>query len=157
MSKENEEVIEGAYWLWLREYMAATKVLNCGSLKKARHALFRTAASVAQEMNISQAAYAEIEKNESSGRVRMVTLAKAAEALGCDLVYFIVPKNTEGQPPQDFARLIWNQLRSDAEVSERFQKASSVVKTRTLAAVAVELMRSPAYRRRKKWTTRRRT
>lgn len=56
-----------------------------------------TTTQLGQRLGVSAAAVAKIENNEHRGAIRLETLARAANALDCDLVYAIVPR----QPLQD--------------------------------------------------------
>jgi predicted DNA-binding mobile mystery protein A len=47
---------------------------------------------LAARLGVNQTTVARIEANERSGRVQLDTLARAADALGCDLVYAIIPR-----------------------------------------------------------------
>jgi predicted DNA-binding mobile mystery protein A len=46
----------------------------------------------AGKLKVSTVAIALLEKREASGRITLKNLAKAADALGCDLVYGLVPR-----------------------------------------------------------------
>ncbi len=50
-----------------------------------------TSAQLAQRLGVSQPRIIELEKSEASGTVTLNTLQRAAEALGCRLVYVVVP------------------------------------------------------------------
>ena len=63
-----------------------------GWLKKARTALFYSGPEIAKRMKISRSAYQQLEKNEEQGRITIESLAAAAEAMDCELVYAIRPK-----------------------------------------------------------------
>src|SRR5687768_4016189 len=64
-----------------------------GKLRKTRKALFLSAHYVAKKLKILRPQYSRFEKNEETGAVTLKELAKAAEAMDCELIYAIRPKN----------------------------------------------------------------
>jgi len=63
-----------------------------GWLRAIRNALGMTSAQLAQRLGVSQPRIIELEKSEASGSVTLNTLERAAEALGCRLVYALIPE-----------------------------------------------------------------
>jgi predicted DNA-binding mobile mystery protein A len=51
-----------------------------------------SAAAVAARLGTTAGAVTRLEQSEAAGRVRLDTLRRAADALGCDLVYLLVPR-----------------------------------------------------------------
>jgi predicted DNA-binding mobile mystery protein A len=51
-----------------------------------------TTAQLARRLGVSQPRIVELEQSETSGSVTLNTLQRAAEALGCRLVYALVPE-----------------------------------------------------------------
>ena len=64
-----------------------------GWLCAVRAALGLSMRQVASRMGIKQQPYCEIEKREQNETVSLGVLRRAAEAMDCDLVYFLVPRN----------------------------------------------------------------
>ena len=64
-----------------------------GWLCTARKALGMSAAQLARRRGVTRAAISNIEKSELNGRVTFKTLQGMAEAMGCRLVYAIIPEN----------------------------------------------------------------
>jgi predicted DNA-binding mobile mystery protein A len=64
-----------------------------GWLRAIRDALGMTTAQYARRLGVSQPRIVELEKSEQSGSVTLNTLQRAAEALGCRLVYVLVPNH----------------------------------------------------------------
>ena len=62
-----------------------------GWLRAIRNALGMTTAQYARRLGVSQPRIIELEKSETQGSVTLRTLQRAAEALGCRLVYALVP------------------------------------------------------------------
>jgi len=65
-----------------------------GCLKTMRKALGMSGAQLARLLGVSRSQVAQSERNELSGAVTLKTLQGAAEAMGCRLVYAIVPADT---------------------------------------------------------------
>lgn len=65
-----------------------------GWLKAVREALGMTGQQFAARMGIKPPTVIDLEKSEALGTIQLKTLSRAADALGCKLVYAIVPKTT---------------------------------------------------------------
>jgi predicted DNA-binding mobile mystery protein A len=63
-----------------------------GWLRAVRDALGMTTAQLARRLGVSQPRIVELEHSEVSGGVTLHTLQRAAEALGCRLLYVLVPE-----------------------------------------------------------------
>lgn len=63
-----------------------------GWLRAVRESVDLSQASVAQKLGMSRQAYAELEAAESRGAISLKSLQRAAEALDCELVYFVLPR-----------------------------------------------------------------
>ena len=63
-----------------------------GWLRAVRDALGMTTAQFGRRLGVSQPRIIELEKSEVSGSVTLNTLQRAAEALGCRLVYTLIPE-----------------------------------------------------------------
>ncbi len=62
-----------------------------GWIRAVRDALGMSAADLAARLNVTQASVSDIERSESKHRIRLDTLERAAAAMGCDLVYALIP------------------------------------------------------------------
>ena len=62
-----------------------------GWLRAIRDALGMTTAQLGKRLGVSQPRIVELEQSEVRGSVTLNTLQRAAEALGCRLVYALVP------------------------------------------------------------------
>jgi predicted DNA-binding mobile mystery protein A len=76
-----------------------------GWVRAIRDALGMTADQLAQRMKITQPSVAALEKAESKGTITLARLERAAEALGCTLVYALVPHRPLNETVLDRARL----------------------------------------------------
>jgi predicted DNA-binding mobile mystery protein A len=64
-----------------------------GWVRAIRDALGMSGADVATRMGVSPSRVAQIERSEAAGELKLSTLERAADSLGCDLVYFLVPRS----------------------------------------------------------------
>ena len=64
-----------------------------GWVASVRQALGLTLGSIGQRLRASRQAIQQLEKAEANDRITLGTLRRAAEAMGCELVYTLVPKN----------------------------------------------------------------
>jgi predicted DNA-binding mobile mystery protein A len=69
----------------------AIKRPTAGWLKAVRQACGETVASIASKIGISRQAYSRFEEREARGTISVENLERAANALDCDLVYFLLP------------------------------------------------------------------
>lgn len=63
-----------------------------GWVKAIREALGMTTTQLARRLGVTQPRIIALEKAETSGALTLETLARAAEALDCQLVYALVPR-----------------------------------------------------------------
>lgn len=62
-----------------------------GWIRTVREALGMTTVQLAARLRVTQQAVAEFEKSEAAGKMTLESLNKLANALGCKLVYAIIP------------------------------------------------------------------
>ena len=67
-------------------------VPKSGWIKTLRRALGMTTKQLAQRIGVSQPTVIDQEKSEIAESIRLKTLRRAADALGCDLQYFLIPR-----------------------------------------------------------------
>ena len=77
-----------------------------GWIRAIRDALGMTTTQFARRLGVSQPRIVELEKSEQGGSVTLNTLQRAAEALGCRLVYVLVPDRPLAEVVRDRAELI---------------------------------------------------
>jgi predicted DNA-binding mobile mystery protein A len=63
-----------------------------GWIRAVREALGMSAAVLADRLGVTPSAVIRLEQSEAGDRIRLETLRRAADALGCDLVYVLVPR-----------------------------------------------------------------
>ena len=76
-----------------------------GWIKAIREALGMTTAQFGRRMGVSQPRAVAVEKAEVSGKITLNSLERAAEALGCRLVYALVPQKSLDEQVRYRARL----------------------------------------------------
>ena len=82
----------------LIKYMEAARTADTprgGWLSAIRNALEMSSVQLARRMNIAHPGITRMESSETDGNITLATLRKAASAMGCDLVYAIVPRINE--------------------------------------------------------------
>ncbi len=65
-----------------------------GWIRAIRDALGMTAEQLGHRMDMRQQSLTEIERSEARGTIQLRTLRRAAEALDCQLVYALVPRDS---------------------------------------------------------------
>lgn len=157
--------LEMAYLIWfLRHYrhheinkaaeaFLTSKLKNSKEgpawLKKSREALFLSSGTVAEKMSITRQAYLKLEKNEELGAISLNTLASAAEALDCELVYGLRPKNKKS-----FAQNIWQKLSKQAMTKSRNANLPQQAKANSIASILSDRMQSSEFRKQQQWSER---
>jgi predicted DNA-binding mobile mystery protein A len=63
-----------------------------GWIKAIRTALGMSAGDLAVRLRVTTASVSDMERSENDGRIRLDTLERAAAAMGCDLVYALIPR-----------------------------------------------------------------
>ena len=77
-----------------------------GWLRAVRDALGMTTAQLARRIGVTQPRIIELEKAEISGAVTLHSLQRAAEALGCQVIYALVPNRPLAEVVRARAKLI---------------------------------------------------
>lgn len=67
-----------------------------GWLRTVRDAIGMNRSEVAKGMGISRQSYTALEQAEAGRAITLRSLDRAAEAMDCEVVYFLVPKQHEG-------------------------------------------------------------
>jgi predicted DNA-binding mobile mystery protein A len=75
-----------------------------GWVRAIREALGMSAATLAERLGTTAGAVSRLEQSETADRIRLDTLRRAADALGCDLVYLLVPRRPLTEVVRDRAR-----------------------------------------------------
>lgn len=75
-----------------------------GWIRTIRDALGMTQQQLAKRLGVNQKSVHAMEVAEAGGKIRLETLSRAADALGCDLVYVLVPRRPLQDVVEDRAR-----------------------------------------------------
>lgn len=102
------------------EQLAPLKALNLarpqsGWIRTIRTALRMTQAELAAILQINQKSLHALEISEAQKKIRLESLEKVADALGCDLVYALVPRDTLHNHYRNRARHIIESQLADVE------------------------------------------
>jgi predicted DNA-binding mobile mystery protein A len=127
--------------------LAKTQRPPKGWLRAIRDALGLTTAQFARRLGVSQPRITELEKSEVNGTVTLNTLQRAAEALGCRLVYALVPEKPLAETVRERAELLAQRGLAAVEHTMRLEDQS--VKEKAAAKelrrqFIDELLRRPA-------------
>lgn len=118
-----------------------------GWLRAIRDALGMTTVQYARRLGVSQPRIIELEKSEQGGSVTLNTLQRAAEALGCRLVYVLVPERPLAEVVRERAELIAERQSKAVEQTMRLEDQAVKDKraARALREQAIEdLLKRPA-------------
>jgi predicted DNA-binding mobile mystery protein A len=127
--------------------LAKTQRPPKGWLRAIRDALGMTTAQYARRLGVSQPRIVELEKSEQSGSVTLNTLQRAAEALGCRLVYVLVPERPLAEVVTERATLIAERQSKAVEHTMRLEDQAVKDKraARALREEAIkDLLKRPA-------------
>lgn len=165
MKKLTDEELRKAFNIWLTNYSGKEDEEALGPflhnqiqtfipgkpgwLKKARKGLFLSAETVAEKLKVSRAAYSKYEECEEKGSITLATLANAAEAMGCELVYAIRPKSKKY-----FSQIIWAKLLPQSLLHPWIKKCDQRRRAEGLAYVLNKFMNDPKFRREQGWSQR---
>ena len=64
-----------------------------GWVRAIRDALGMSTRQLATRMGVAQPTVVQLEQSEASGTIQLATLRRAADALNCDLIYALVPRD----------------------------------------------------------------
>ncbi|HAX91214.1 MAG TPA: hypothetical protein DCY07_03270 [Rhodospirillaceae bacterium] len=97
-----------------------------GWITKLRHALGMSAAQLAKRMGTHQPRISELERQEREGNITLNKLDKAAQAMGCRLVYALVPETSVCAMREERAKWMGEKL-FDKELLEMVFKGDKSV------------------------------
>lgn len=116
-----------------------------GWTKAIRQALGMSARQLAQRLGITRQAVIDLERREKDGRVTVAALTKAARAMGCELVYAIVPKTNLEEMLRNQARTVaaGRLRRVSHSMALEAQSTSAEEEDRLLDELAADLLKHP--------------
>ena len=119
VSVRSRELLDGHFeeWQHLRQLARPPR----GWVRAVREALGMTAAALAARLGTTAGAVTRLEQSEAADRIRLDTLRRAADALGCDLVYLLVPRRPLNAIVRDRARELAHRQVSAVEQTMRLE------------------------------------
>lgn len=102
VSIRGRELIDGHFEEW--QQLRGLARPPHGWVRAIREALGMSAAALAVRLGTTAGAVTRLEQSEAADRIRLETLRRAADALGCDLVYLLVPRRPLTTVVRDRAR-----------------------------------------------------
>jgi predicted DNA-binding mobile mystery protein A len=118
-----------------------------GWIRAIRQALGMTTAQLAKRLRVAQPRVIELEHGEADGNITLKSLRRAAEALGCRLVYTLVPERPLADTLHERASLIAERQLASVEQTMRLEAQEVDDKTQRKEAhqrLVEELLRRPA-------------
>lgn len=76
-----------------------------GWLRAVRDAVGLQQTEVARKLGVTRQTYTQLEQAEARRTITLKSLDKAAEAMDCEVVYFLVPKETAGRTFAELAQI----------------------------------------------------
>jgi len=123
---------------------------NFSWIKVSREALLFSTNHLAEKMNMTSAAVCGFEKSEMKGTITLEKMRRVAEAMDCEFVYAIRPKQRIL-----FSHVIWKQLLKESLNHWWVRSRSPNRKAQALAWIAQLNFDSPQFREKKGWARRR--
>ncbi len=88
----------------LRDHIAQFTVPRSGWLRASREALGMSSKDLAARLGVTESTVVRLEASERADTAQLSSLRRAADALGCDLVYALVPRRPLEETVQEQAR-----------------------------------------------------
>ena len=131
----------------LTRYATAAARPSRGWVRAIRDGLGMTATQLARRMGVSQPRISELERGEASGNITLQSLERAAEAMGCRVVYALVPVTPLTNQLTERASALAAARLASVEQTMRLEDQSVADPARRAEAHArlvAELLRRPA-------------
>lgn len=87
----------------LKSGAANTRKPARGWLRAVRDAIGLKQETVAKKIGVTRPSYADLESSEARGAISLSSLARAAEAMDCELVYFLIPRDAVAKTFEELA------------------------------------------------------
>jgi predicted DNA-binding mobile mystery protein A len=106
-----------------------------------RGALGMSAAVLADRLGVTPGAVIRLEQSEAGDRIRLETLRRAGDALGCDLVYLLVPRRPLDSVVRDRARELAHEQVAAVEQTMLLEDQATGQESEREARLAEQLLR----------------
>lgn len=127
----------------LDRFFTSVKLSSKGPwIKEIREALGMSTGDLARRLGVIQQRISRLEQDEVKGKVTLETMARAANAMNCELVYFLVPNGSLESFVQAQARKAAKKLvkNVDMTMSLENQKTSKAALEKLIDETAQELV-----------------
>jgi predicted DNA-binding mobile mystery protein A len=104
--------------------LARAQVPRGGWVRAVREALGMTAAQLAARVHVTRQSVRDLEHSEATGKITLESLNKLAAALGCRVVYALVPEKPLDEMQRERARQIADSLVKPVAHSMRLEAQS---------------------------------
>jgi len=131
----------------LRPFVQAATRPSRGWVRAIREALGMTTGQLARRLGVQQPRVIELERGEASGNITIQTLERAAEALGCRLVYALIPERPLGDVLKERATTAADRRLASVDQTMRLEAQGVTDKAERRQAqqqLIAELLRKPA-------------
>lgn len=118
-----------------------------GWIRAIREALGMTTGQLARRLGVHQPRVIELERGEATGNITVKSLERAAEALGCRLVYTFVPKEPLADTIRKRASVIAHQQLASVEHTMRLEAQGvndEALRQESHQQIVEKLLRRPA-------------
>jgi predicted DNA-binding mobile mystery protein A len=118
-----------------------------GWIRAIREALGMTTGQLAKRLGVHQPRVIELERGEATGNITVKSLERAAEALGCRLVYTFVPKEPLADTIRKRASVIAHQQLASVEHTMRLEAQGvndEALRQESHQQIVEKLLRRPA-------------
>jgi predicted DNA-binding mobile mystery protein A len=131
----------------LHDWLALTARPPRGWVRAIRQALGMTTGQLAKRLNVAQPRINELEAAEVSGKITLQSLERAAEALGCRVVYVLIPEKPLAETLEARAKVVADRSLASVEQTMRLenQEVTDVEQRReTLQNLKRQLLEKPS-------------
>lgn len=118
-------------------------------LMRTRKGLFLSREDLAKKLKITRTTWAHYEKREAKGKITIETLAAAAEAMDCELIYAIRPKNKKL-----YSDNVWEILFKAVKNHQWLKKCDQRRRGAALGNLILRKMNDPHFKREQGWSQR---
>jgi predicted DNA-binding mobile mystery protein A len=131
----------------LRHLTEAAARPSRGWVRAIREALGMTTGQLAKRLGVHQPRVIELERGEATGNITVQTLERAAEALGCRLVYALIPEKRLADSIEERASLVADRQLASVDQTMRLEAQGVTNNARQKEAhqqLVAGLLRRPA-------------
>ena len=129
----------------IRPLLSLTQRPSPGWIRAIRSALGMTTGQLARRMGVEQPRITELELAEKAGKITLKSLERAAEAMGCRVVYVLVPERPLTEVLKERAVRVANAQLASVDQTMRLEaQAVPGQNSEARAGLIGELLRKPS-------------